>query len=164
MGELGMFRGERVELVQGIVVRMSPIGPAHASAVQCLSELLLPRLLGRATVRIQQPFLASNESEPEPDVAVVPQGRYRDRHPDAASLVIEVAESSLEYDRQTKGPLYAASRVDEYWIVDLVGRVVEVFANPTNGEYALVRRAVVGDVLCPGAFPDIEIDVAELLP
>jgi Uma2 family endonuclease len=164
MGNLGFFRGERVELVEGIVVRMSPIGPAHASAVQRLMELLLPRLLGRATVRTQQPFVASDDSEPEPDVAVVPGGRYAERHPDAALLIVEVAESSLEYDRQTKGPLYAASRVGEYWVVDLVGRAVEVYTNPAHGGYTRTRRAVEGEIVTPSAFPDVAIDVAGLLP
>jgi Uma2 family endonuclease len=164
MGNLGFFRGERVELVEGIVVRMSPIGPAHASAVQRLTELLLPRLLGRATVRTQQPFVASDDSEPEPDVAVVPEGRYADRHPDAALLIVEVAESSLEYDRLTKGPLYAASRVGEYWVVDLVGRAVEVYTNPAHGSYTRTRRALEGESVTPSAFPDLTIDVAGLLP
>jgi len=145
-------------------VRMSPIGPAHSSTVQRLTELLLPRLLGRATVRTQQPFIASDDSEPEPDVAIVPEGRYTERHPDTALLVIEVAESSLDYDRQTKGPLYAASRVDEYWIVDVVGRAVEVYSSPKDGRYTKTRRAVAGESLCPGAFPDVTVDVARLLP
>lgn len=164
MGDLGFFRGERVELVRGIVVRMSPIGPAHASTVQRLTELLLPRLLGRATVRTQQPFIASSDSEPEPDIAVVPEGRYADRHPDTALLIIEVAESSFEYDRDTKGPLYAASGVDEYWIVDIFRRAVEVYANPMDGRYALTRRAEAGESVSPGAFPDVGIDVSDFLP
>jgi Uma2 family endonuclease len=164
MGDLGFFQHERVELVRGIVVRMSPIGPAHASIVQRLTELLLPRLLGQATVRTQQPFVASDESEPEPDIAVVPQGRYGDRHPDTALLVIEVAESSLEYDRQTKGPLYAASGVREYWVVDVVGRAVEVNTIPVDGRYTRARRALAGESLSPTAFPDLSVDVTALLP
>jgi hypothetical protein len=75
-----------------------------------------------------QPFAASNESEPEPDVAIVPSGNYVDRHPDRALLIIEVAESSPAYDRETKAPIYAASGVPEYWIVDVAGRAVEVHA------------------------------------
>jgi Uma2 family endonuclease len=163
MGELGFFRGERVELVEGIVVRMSPIGPAHASVVQRLLEHLVPRLLGRATVRIQQPLLAHDDSEPEPDVAIVPVGQYADRHPEGALLAIEVALSSLEYDRTTKGPLYAASGVDEYWVVDVTGRAVEVYTAPQNGGYEAMRRLVSGDRLAPAAFTEVEITVAELL-
>ncbi len=163
MGELEFFRGERVELVQGIVVRMSPIGPAHASVLRRLEELLILRLVGRATISTQQPFLAADDSEPQPDIAVVPVGRYADRHPDRAFFIIEVADSSLEYDRQTKGALYAASGVDEYWIVDVAGRAVEVYTAPENGRYAETRRLVSGDHVAPASFPDVEIDVADLV-
>ncbi len=163
MGELGFFRGERVELVRGIVVRMSPIGPAHASVVQRLTERLLPRLLGRATVRSQLPLLAHDDSEPEPDVAIVPLGQYSDRHPDRAMLVIEVAVSSLEYDRDTKGPLYAVSGVDEYWIVDVAGHAVEVYSGADGARYTATRRLVRGDRLSPAAFVDVEIAVTDLV-
>jgi Uma2 family endonuclease len=162
MGELGFFRAERVELVRGIVVRMSPIGPGHACAVQRLTELLLPRLLGRATVRTQQPFVAADESEPEPDIAVVPLGRYADRHPSTALLVIEVAESSLDYDRETKGPLYAGSNVDEYWVVDVAARCVEIYGEPASGRSTRTRRAAAGETLSPRAFPDATVAVSEL--
>jgi Uma2 family endonuclease len=162
MGELQFFRGERVELIHGTVVRMSPIGPSHSSMVGRLNELLLPRLLGRATVRIQQPFIAHDDSEPEPDVAIVPSGRYNDRHPDSALLIVEVAESSLAYDRETKGLLYAASGVPEYWLVDVGGRAVEVYRNPEGGRYALARRALGGESLSPSAFPDLVIALSDI--
>jgi Uma2 family endonuclease len=162
MGELHFFHGERVELIHGTVVRMSPIGPSHSSIVGRLNELFLPRLLGRATVRIQQPFVACDDSEPEPDVAIVPAGLYRDRHPDVALLVVEVAETSLAYDRETKGPLYAASGVPEYWLVDVVGRAVEVYRNPEGGRYAQARRALGGESVTPSAFPDLVIAVGDM--
>jgi Uma2 family endonuclease len=104
------------------------------------------------------------ESEPEPDIAVVPEGRYADQHPSIALLTVEVAESSLEYDRETKAPVYAASSVDEYWIVDIVGRAVELYASPVAGRYTHTRRAVEGESLNPAAFPDLSIDVTGLLP
>lgn len=162
MGELQFFRGERVELIYGTLVRMSPIRPSHSSTVGRLNELLLPRLLGRATVRIQQPFVAHDDSEPEPDVAIVPKGQYSDRHPELALLVIEVAERSLTYDRETKGLLYAASGVPEYWIVDVVGQAVEVYRNPEGGRYALARRALGGESVSPSAFPDLGIVISDL--
>src|SRR5689334_4201358 len=84
MAELGFFRGERVELIRGVVIAMAPIGPRHRSVVDRLNELLLPRLIGRARVSIQQPFLAADESEPEPDVSVLPYRRYSDQHPGRA--------------------------------------------------------------------------------
>ena len=163
MADLGFFQGEHVELVRGTVVRMAPIGPAHASAVQRLAELLLPRLLGRATVRIQQPFLAFDDSEPEPDVAIVPPGRYADRHPDRAMCVIEVAESSLAYDLETKAPLYAASGVEQYWVVDVAGGVAHAHARPEGDRYAVVRQVVAGQALGIAAFPDVVVEVAGIV-
>src|SRR6266550_155246 len=105
----GAFEDERVELLRGVIVSMSPNNPPHASPVQLLGQLLIPALLGRATVRIQLPIVAVDESEPEPDVAIVPLGDHARAHPDRAMLIIEVAESSLRKDRLVKGPLYAAS-------------------------------------------------------
>jgi Uma2 family endonuclease len=164
MIELGFFHGERLELIRGSLLRMAPIGPTHATTVSRLNELLLPRLLGRAGVRIQQPLVACDESAPEPDVAVVPLGDYSRQHPDRAELVVEVAESSLLHDRETKGPLYAASNVCEYWIVDLGGRAVEIHDSAASGRYARVRRAVAGETISPSSFPDVAIAVSQLLP
>lgn len=155
---------ERVELIHGILIRIAPPGPPHANTVDRLNELLVLRLAGRARVRIQQPLVACDDSEPEPDVAVVPLGDYSVDHPDRALLVIEVADSSLHYDRETKGPLYAASGFAEYWIVNLPERVVEVYGGPAEGRYSRVERVKSGGVLRPAAFPDVEIPVREILP
>jgi Uma2 family endonuclease len=121
-------------------------------------------LQGRASLRIQQPLVAQDESEPEPDVALVPVGRYADRHPDRALLVIEVAESSLAYERETKGPLYASSGVAEYWIVDVIGRAIEVYAGPEGGRYLDARRLVEGERVSPKGLPDLVLSVSEILP
>ena len=117
----GMFRGEKIELLQGRLVTMSPQGKPHAFSVTRLNRLLVRALGDRAEVRVQAPFGASAESEPEPDIAVVLPGDYLDEHPRRALLLIEVAESSLQDDRRIKGPMYAAAGVPEYWIVDLAG-------------------------------------------
>ena len=124
--ELGAFEDERVELIEGVIVTMSPNYPEHASPVQLLTELLVPVLVGRATVRIQLPVYAVRESEPEPDVAIVPLGTYRDAHPDRAHCLIEVAHTSVSKDRNIKAPLYAASGFTEYWRVNEPEEVVEV--------------------------------------
>jgi Uma2 family endonuclease len=160
---LGFFRGERLELMHGRLLRMPPIGPPHATAVTRLAELLLPALLGRATVRIQQPFCAHDDSEPEPDIAVVPRGDYSAGHPDRALLVVEVAESSLAYDRDTKRALYAASNVSEYWVVDLASRTVEIFTDPRDDAYAGSRVLAAGERITPGAFPDVAVAVDDVL-
>lgn len=162
MAALGFFRDERVELIRGMVVKMSPIGPPHASVVDRLTRLFVRALGERARVRIQQPLIAFDESEPEPDMAVVPEGSYVERHPDSAFLVVEVAETSLDYDRDTKGPLYAASHVDEYWVVDVAARAVELYTDAEGGRFTRVRRVVSGSTATPLAFPDVVVDVAQL--
>jgi Uma2 family endonuclease len=162
LAQAGILDSERVELIRGIVVEMSPIGPEHAEPVDRLTQWLVGALAGRARVRIQQPLIAADESEPEPDVAVVPAGRYGSRHPDRAYLVIEVAKQSLTYDRTTKAALYAESSVDEYWVVDVEGRVVEVMRDPRDGEYRSLTRLRPGDVATIAAFDDVTVDIAEL--
>jgi Uma2 family endonuclease len=106
--------------------------------------------------------LEPDESEPEPDVAIVPNRSYAGSHPASAFLIVEVAESSLTYGRETKAPLYAASDVAEYWIVDVTGRAIEVFREPANGRYTSVRRAGLDESLSPGAFPDVVVSVSAL--
>lgn len=162
MAELGFFRGERVELIRGTVIAMSPIGPPHGSVVDRLTEMLVPRLLGRARVRIQQPFLAIDESEPEPDVAIVPLARYSKEHPDQAHLIIEVADCSLAHDRDTKAPLYAATGVTEYWLVDVETQAVHVHTEPSEGRYVRVDRREGDAPLSPQVFPDVVVTVRDL--
>jgi Uma2 family endonuclease len=162
MVELGFFHGERVELVHGTIVRMPPIGPPHANPVDVLTEWLVRGVGARARVRIQQPYLAVDESEPEPDVAVVPRASYANRHPDTALLVIEVAETSLAYDREAKAPLYAASSVEEYWIVDVVARAVEIYRAPVAGRFSDITRVELGGRVAPQRFEDLSLAVGDL--
>jgi Uma2 family endonuclease len=157
----GVFRDERVELIQGIVVEMPPIGPPHADTVGILTRIFVRGVGDRALVRIQLPFAASDDSEPQPDAALVPPGRYRDRHPDRALLLVEVAETSLAHDRETKAPLYAASGVPEYWIVDVKACEVHVYDEPSGGRYGRVRRFASG-AIAPAAFSDVTVSVEEL--
>ena len=160
---LGAFRDERIELLDGALVPMSPIGPPHSSAVHKLMELLLPALLGRATVRAQSPFAAHELSEPEPDIAVVPRGDYASAHPDQAYLIIEVADSSLASDRDTKLATYAQSGVPEYWIVNLRERCIEVHTSPLGSAYRAIARVERGQTLHPQRFPDVEIGVSDVI-
>jgi Uma2 family endonuclease len=105
-----------------------------------------------------------DDSEPEPDVALVPLGDYSAKRPDRAFLVIEVADSSLAFDRETKAPLYASSNVAEYWVVDLAGRAIEVYTEAKAGRFTQVRRADSGGRVSPGAFPEVVLAVADVLP
>ena len=161
--ELGMFENEKIELLYGALVRMSPIGPPHSSAVQALTELLVVALLGRAAVRVQLPFAALDDSEPEPDVAVVPPGRYDTEHPGAAWLLIEVAESSLAIDRGLKKRLYAQAGVSEYWIVNVIDRQIEIFREPADGDYGCSEIRRKGESVRLSRFPDVEIRVDDVL-
>lgn len=159
---LGCFAEERVELLYGLIVAMTPQDPAHAHPVQALNKLLLPRLLGRAEVRVQAPFAASDDSEPEPDIAVVPPGSYREEHPSRAYLIVEVAHTSLPKDRGVKAKLYAESNVNEYWVVDVVAKRVEVHRDPRDGAYTSVVAKAPGDTLSIAQFVDVDVEVAEL--
>jgi len=159
---LGLLEDERVELLHGTLVEMSPNEPAHSSPIQALTAILVPALVGRATVRVQLPLYAANESEPEPDVAIVPLGEYRSAHPAHAHLVIEVAVSSINKDRKVKAPLYAASGFAEYWLVNVRDRVVEVYRSPDSGTYRAVSRHGASEVLSPEAFPDVHVALGDV--
>lgn len=155
---LGAFEDEKIELLDGALVRMTPIGPPHASTVQRLGELLILALVGRASVRVQNPYAAGPLSEPEPDVAVVPLGGYDTAHPEQAYLIIEVVESSLAKDRGAKARIYAESGVEEYWVVNLAQRTLEVFREPKNGCFhtTLVVREP-DAVVAVQRFPDVKL-------
>lgn len=155
--------GEKVELLDGLVFKVSPILPPHASAVSRLIRALAP-LLDRVEIRPGQPVVVSDWSEPEPDVALVALGDYRAEHPATALLVVEVSYTSLRYDRGIKRRVYAEAGIPEYWIVNLVDRVVEVYTEPKDGAYAASRTVRGEETLAPRAFPDFVIAVASLLP
>lgn len=168
MGEAGLFSDERVELLDGEIVTMSPKLTPHAFTVNQLMYLLVARFGPAAVVRIQDPIVLDDWSEPEPDVAVcepVPD-RYRHAHPraDQVLLVIEAAESSLVYDRTRKARAYAAAGIPEYWIVNLVDRRVEVLTDPDPGtqSYRQHREVLPGDALSLPRDGTIAID--EILP
>jgi Uma2 family endonuclease len=160
----GLLRDQHVELIHGAILPMAPIGPPHSNVLGLLNELLVVRLIGRAHVRCQLPFLGFDDSEPQPDIAVVPPGSYAKEHPSRAFLLVEVADSSLAFDRETKVPLYAGSNVEEYWIVDVAARGIEVYAGPKDGRFTSTRRVEMGGALVVAAFPDVEIVVAALFP
>jgi Uma2 family endonuclease len=161
--DLGMFSDERVELLYGVLVEMSPIRPRHGGTVQRLNRLLLLALDPRAAVRIQSPFAASDGSEPEPDVCVVPPGDYDDAHPTEAHLIVEVADSSLTKDRGIKAKLYAECGVPEYWVVNLVDDLIEVHTDIVRGVYTKVIPRRRGDEVALERFPDVRIAVSDVL-
>jgi Uma2 family endonuclease len=165
MVEAGIFGPEdRLELINGEIVEMSPIGLGHASCVANLNRILVTRLVGRAVVWPQNPVTVLTHSKPQPDVTLLRTRSYRERHPDvnAVFLLIEVADTSLVYDRRVKLALYARGGVPEYWIVDTEAESVETFQTPTGDGYRDTRRITRDGIVAPAAFPDLAISVAEL--
>jgi Uma2 family endonuclease len=160
--ELGAFDDERVELLDGFLVTMSPQGARHAEVVGRLNRLFTIALADRACVRIQSPLAAGDQSLPEPDLAVVPLGDYTRGHPDRGLLVIEVADSSLSKDR-IKAGVYAAAGVVEYWIVNLIDDVVEVHVDAAGDRYRNMSTHGLGATIASREFPDVQIRIDELL-
>jgi len=140
MAEVGILKPtDKVELINGEIIQMSPIKSPHASAITTVHELLTEQLFKKVTIRTQHPIQIDNHSEPEPDIAVVAyrKDRYRANHPVPKDvlLLIEVADSTLRYDRKIKKKLYAASDIPEYWIINIPDSQIEVFKKPRNGRY-----------------------------
>lgn len=160
---LGIFENERVELLEGELVAMSPIGAPHNVAVQVLTEQLVLALHGRAWVRPQMSFAAHELSEPEPDLAIVPRADYHAEQPSQALTVIEVAESSLAYDRGRKLRMYASCGVPEYWVVNLPERCVEVYRDPQPNLYARCDRYEPGESIRLASFNDVVLAVSDFI-
>lgn len=173
--EIGFFgEDERVELIEGVLHRMSPKGPSHAGVLSRMLRLFITELGERAEVRAQDPITDPHSvSEPEPDlVLAVPRGdNYVSRHPQPQEvlLVIEVADSSLAADRGIRKQVYAAAGIEDYWIVNLVDGQVEVYREPklladSTATYQQQTIHKADDIVALLHFPDCEVDVAALLP
>ena len=164
MAEAGILRpDERVELIDGRIVAMNPIGSPHAWCVSRLTRVLARR--DDVLVNVQNPIRLDDRSEPEPDLIVLRLETPTDRHPrpEHVLLVIEVADTSLAYDRGTKAPLYARHGIPELWIADLGGQRVEVHREPSPTGYGLVRVFGRGEVVAPAFAPDFAVEVDALL-
>jgi Uma2 family endonuclease len=162
--ELGAFADEHIELLHGQLIQMSPQGTLHAYVIGQLTQILVPRLLGRALVRVQMPLAVSDISEPEPDVALVDPRPHLADHPQSAFLVVEVAGDSLRKDRTVKARLYAECGVPEYWLVDVEAGVVEVRRGPGARGYRRTTRHGHEETLRLLRFSDVEVVLAEVLP
>ncbi|MSP03311.1 MAG: Uma2 family endonuclease [Acetobacteraceae bacterium] len=168
MGEAGILtKDDRVELIEGQLIAMSPIGSAHSGTVNTLTRLLVQVVGDRGVVAVQNPVQLDDRNEPQPDFSVLKprEDDYSLATPRPADvlLLIEVADSSLAYDRGFKKSLYAQHGVAEFWIVDLVARDVEVCGAPEGGHYTLVSRVDRQGILEPRLLPGAAISAAAFL-
>lgn len=163
MGEAGILDDDdRVELLDGRLIDMPPIGPPHSHGVDDLQELFARRLYRPeetlARIRIQSPIELDDHSAPEPDLVLYAPDTPTDRHPRPTDiyLVVEVADSTVDYDREVKADRYAAAGIPEYWLVDLPNEAVEVFRQPEDDGYAERIRHRAGDSLAIAKLPDVD--------
>lgn len=168
MGEAGILHeDDRVELIEGELIEMAPIGSPHSGTVLGLVHLLVAAVGDRARVNVQNPVRLNDHSEPQPDFLVLkPRAdNYRDSHPTPVDvfLLVEVADSSLRYDRLVKLPLYARHGIPEVWVVDVEHGVVEVHRDPAGDGYTMVSREVAGASLSPHLLPGVVLRVADIL-
>ena len=173
MAEMGFFNGQRVELIDGEVILTSPQEASHATAVGLVADTLQSVFSDGFIVRVQQPLDLGEAHEPEPDVAVVPGKRrdYATSHPKTAVLVVEVALTSVDYDRNVKSSLYAKAGIPEYWLLNLRERRLEVFREPVpmpeqifGFGYKSMRIYLPEETVSLLAKPDAQIKVADMLP
>ena len=159
---------ERVELIDGEIIPMSPIGPSHSSSVNALVHWLSHQLGQRAIVSAQSPIRLDSGAEPEPDIAVL---KWRDDFyaqvhpgPEDVLLIIEVSDTSLDYDRDVKLSMYARFGIPETWIANIQERSVEVYDQPSNGEYQRSRIVEFDEPLTLAAFDDVSLSISQVFP
>lgn len=163
----GIFHPEaRLELIDGEIFHMTPQGSLHATAIRLVEEALRSVFTKNFDVRVQMPLALDDRSEPEPDLAVVP-GRprdYRYTHPTHAVLVVEIADTTLAFDREQKLKLYARNELPEYWILNIHNQQLEINRNPVHDGYQNQLILSSGDRVSALAQPQASIRIADLLP
>jgi len=168
MGRTGILcEDDRVELIDGEIVQMSPIGRRHAASVNRLNQLFSRHLGTSALVSIQNPVRLDQHSEPEPDVALLrPRSDYyASGHPGPSDvlLIIEVAETSVDFDREVKIPRYAEAGIPEVWLVDLSADAIDIHRSPTAAAYVQVQTVSGTDHLAPLALPQLKLSANEII-
>ncbi len=167
MADAGILsENDRVELLDGDLIEMPPIGNWHGASVKLVNNTILPSLQGRAIIAVQDPVRLDEHSEPQPDIMLLHwrDDFYRNGHPTPGDvlLLIEVADSSVEFDRTVKLAAYARAGIAELWIVARAEHRIEAYTEPAGNEYATVRYFGPGETVAPQAFPDITLEVNRL--
>ena len=168
MAETGVLRPDaRVELLDGEIIDMSPIGAFHGSVTKFLNQFFSASSKGRWIVGVQDPAQLDDHSEPQPDLTLLKPSAnfYRNGHPRPADvfLLVEISDTTLEKDQEVKLPAYARAGIAEIWIVNLNEQTIEVYRQPHFAGYGSKTILCAGDKASPQAFPDVSLDVAELL-
>ncbi len=168
MAEVGILHeDDRVELIEGEILEINPIGSRHAACVNRLNALIVRRVAERAIVSVQNPVLLPDGTEPEPDVMVLQprEDFYEQAHPTPRDvlLLIEVSDTTLQFDREVKLPLYASAGILEVWIVDLVNQNVYAYSRSIAGSYGNTHSVGSGDSIAPRTLPDLVVSVEGVL-
>lgn len=168
MVEAGILKeNDRVELIRGEIVEMTPINRRHSAHVKRLNQLFVLRLAGFVTVGVQDPVELDDTSEPQPDISLlrIKADFYESGHPQPQDilLLVEVADTTVESDREIKIPLYAENGIIEVWLVDINEQCIEVYREPSPNGYQNIQRFMRGENLSILAFPEIIISVNEVL-
>ena len=156
---------DRVELIEGELIDMAPIGSKHAFRVDSISRAL-QRVAGKLfLVRVQNPVLLGERSEPQPDIAVVKDKNYAESHPGAEDvlLIVEVSDTTLAYDRDVKLSLYARHGIPEVWLLDVNAGEMTVYREPAEGQYRLIRKPMAAEAVSPVLAAGVAVSVADVL-
>ena len=168
MGQIGIFsEDDRVELVCGEIIAMPPIGERHAACVDFLTQLITLRLRRSAIVRVQSSVRLDEHSQPQPDITILKRRDdfYRHAHPGPEDilLIVEVADTTLEYDMKVKVPLYARAGIPETWLVNLRGGRIKAYADPAKGSYQMITSYARGEEVQSRSLAALRVSVAEVL-
>lgn len=168
MAEAGILsEDDRVELIEGEIVKMTPVGSRHSACVDRLNTIFNSKLMSTAIVRIQNPIHINEYSEPQPDIALlIPRSDfYAEAHPTSNDvlLIVEVSDTSLEYDRRVKLPLYASALISEVWLIDILKQRIEIHREPSKNLYQEIRYIQRGQSLSPLHFPAVSLNAEEIL-
>lgn len=168
MIELGLLKDyEKAEIIEGELIQKMPIGEKHSAVVEKLSETLRDNLEKSVSLRNQQPIKFTDYNEPQPDLAILQRRDdfyfYEKPVPKDVLILIEVSDATLKYDRDTKLSLYAEAEIPEVWIINLPNNIVEVHQKPSNGIYQLVKIFKRGEIVESEVFPNLKLEVDEIL-